>query len=336
MTDFIKHLAERALSTHSTVEPLIPSSYAFLPQTKGADVHDPLWQSDTESMFQQEVSEGKDIPPIMEAQQALTPSDADQLQAATKVKAAHEPHSHLPESVKEEKSFLRTISRLNQSASQSSISHGRRDQLPQSTVGEKDMPIKDTSVSAADPEESLISDVSTALRPNPGLSPTGNQSRLETGSSNSDSETIKNSEILRYKSEKTPRTDGGNMNPLPLSASRAKVSENHYDRAALRNELSTVKVLKPVVSEQALLPVQEAGVSVIPPSNPPIFPDIEDKPMTLPLPNPQPPITRVTIGRIEIRAEMPPSPRTSPPAPKESKPELSLEDYLKQRDGKHR
>lgn len=45
---------------------------------------------------------------------------------------------------------------------------------------------------------------------------------------------------------------------------------------------------------------------------------------------PPPPEIQVTIGRVEIRAVMPPSPVNSPPG---AAPRLSLDDYLKQTAG---
>jgi hypothetical protein len=46
-----------------------------------------------------------------------------------------------------------------------------------------------------------------------------------------------------------------------------------------------------------------------------------------------PPIIRVTIGRIEVRASLPVVPATTAP-PKQSKPVISLDDYLNSRRGK--
>ena len=47
---------------------------------------------------------------------------------------------------------------------------------------------------------------------------------------------------------------------------------------------------------------------------------------------PSPPIVRVTIGRVEVRARMPAAPPAPAPAPRRREPTLSLTDYLKQRD----
>jgi hypothetical protein len=47
-----------------------------------------------------------------------------------------------------------------------------------------------------------------------------------------------------------------------------------------------------------------------------------------------PPITRVNIGRIEVRAALPPEPPQPAPRPPRPGPALSLEAYLKRRDGK--
>ncbi len=51
---------------------------------------------------------------------------------------------------------------------------------------------------------------------------------------------------------------------------------------------------------------------------------------------PQAPTIRVNIGRIEVRAVTSPATSASPPARRRSSPQLSLEDYLKQRNGGRR
>jgi hypothetical protein len=50
-----------------------------------------------------------------------------------------------------------------------------------------------------------------------------------------------------------------------------------------------------------------------------------------------PSVVRVTIGRVDVRAVMSPAP-AAPPAqrPARKGPSLSLEDYLKERDGGRR
>ncbi len=51
---------------------------------------------------------------------------------------------------------------------------------------------------------------------------------------------------------------------------------------------------------------------------------------------PESPTIRVTIGRVEVRAILPPAPTATRPAAARSSQTLSLEDYLKQRDGGQR
>ena len=54
-------------------------------------------------------------------------------------------------------------------------------------------------------------------------------------------------------------------------------------------------------------------------------------------PEPPAPTIRVAIGRIEVRAIMPPpATPTRQTAPTTPRPELSLDDYLKQRNGGQR
>jgi hypothetical protein len=66
-----------------------------------------------------------------------------------------------------------------------------------------------------------------------------------------------------------------------------------------------------------------------PPSMPPFAPEPSPKPQVrerIPARS-EPDTIRVTIGRVEVKAVLPPAPRSAPPP----KQELSLDDYLKQR-----
>lgn len=60
-----------------------------------------------------------------------------------------------------------------------------------------------------------------------------------------------------------------------------------------------------------------------------------EPPLTEQRSSPAAPTIRVTIGRVEVRAVMPAQPAPRPARHKPS-PSLSLEDYLKQRDGRRR
>lgn len=68
-----------------------------------------------------------------------------------------------------------------------------------------------------------------------------------------------------------------------------------------------------------------------------VHPEITQKPktekMTVEPIKPEGPIVRLTIGKIEVKAVKPPTPTISHTAPVRSAPTLSLEDYLKQRNG---
>lgn len=68
-----------------------------------------------------------------------------------------------------------------------------------------------------------------------------------------------------------------------------------------------------------------------PPVSPGIPPQVTPARTALPLSQPEAPTIRVTIGRIDVRAVAPPSPQ--PPQAKPVKPNLSLSDYLKTRQG---
>lgn len=93
----------------------------------------------------------------------------------------------------------------------------------------------------------------------------------------------------------------------------------------------------PKVTEASPLALPKSGAELQPPGPP--------APIVAPLPRvalPMPPIAqrveqpaptiRVTIGRIDVRAITPPAPAPRTP-PASAKPALSLDDYLKQREG---
>ena len=62
---------------------------------------------------------------------------------------------------------------------------------------------------------------------------------------------------------------------------------------------------------------------------------LADSGQPFPPPNePEPPIIRVTIGRIEVRAIMQPAPVAERPRAARTPPVLSLDAYLKQRSGR--
>ena len=81
---------------------------------------------------------------------------------------------------------------------------------------------------------------------------------------------------------------------------------------------------EPIVAPQHALP------------RPSAFPAMKRE---LPLPaerNAPPPTVRVTIGRIEVRAALPTPPTATREPPRPRRPALSLDDYLKRRNGESR
>jgi hypothetical protein len=61
---------------------------------------------------------------------------------------------------------------------------------------------------------------------------------------------------------------------------------------------------------------------------------VADRRVTVPASSSSPSTIRVSIGRIEVKAMMPPAPPPASPKPGRPAPRLSLEEYLKQRNGR--
>jgi hypothetical protein len=61
---------------------------------------------------------------------------------------------------------------------------------------------------------------------------------------------------------------------------------------------------------------------------------VADRRVAVPTSSSSPSTIRVSIGRIEVKAMMPPAPPPASPKPGRPAPRLSLEEYLKQRNGR--
>ncbi len=95
---------------------------------------------------------------------------------------------------------------------------------------------------------------------------------------------------------------------------------------------------KPGLAEQAQRPVVPSHTAVLPVLDAQPRPAAPTAPTAQPTPPSTPtsePTIRVTVGRVEVRAVTPPTPSASPAAERTG-PALSLDDYLKQRDGERR
>jgi hypothetical protein len=80
----------------------------------------------------------------------------------------------------------------------------------------------------------------------------------------------------------------------------------------------------PLSKEKTQIVVQPEIISRLKPAESPFVPALQTS-------SKQPPAIHVSIGRVEVRAIMPPvaAPKSTPP----SASKLSLEEYLKQRNG---
>ena len=119
------------------------------------------------------------------------------------------------------------------------------------------------------------------------------------------------------------------VSPLPETHTAALTSEQR----ATQGTQDTPRVIGPHVAletaptpslERVPTPSVAAGA----------FPG--DQPRTAQEPAPTAPTIRVSIGRIEVRAIMPPAPPAQRTPPARPRPQLSLEDYLQRHGGRSR
>jgi hypothetical protein len=126
--------------------------------------------------------------------------------------------------------------------------------------------------------------------------------------------------------------------PMPLSEPAPPRAQTGFDK----EEAILLPEVKPTVRPSEQMSRAKSEESRAEPS--PVRPaSVRDEPLFHPR-RPEPvimatsaekqraPIVRVTIGRIEVHAATPPSPPPTTPRP-EPRPALSLEDYLKRRNG---
>jgi hypothetical protein len=129
--------------------------------------------------------------------------------------------------------------------------------------------------------------------------------------------------------------------PLPETQPAFPIEENHrphpiespiiavsrQSTSALRPEAVDITAASPnppLSKEKTQIVVQPEIISRLKPAESPFVPALQTS-------SKQPPAIHVSIGRVEVRAIMPPvaAPKSTPP----SASKLSLEEYLKQRNG---
>jgi hypothetical protein len=89
----------------------------------------------------------------------------------------------------------------------------------------------------------------------------------------------------------------------------------------------------PTASQIATDRRPEPAVSIQPASIPPISPVVGSRRLRMAR-SADPPIVRITIGRIDVRAVPPEAPTEVKKPPTRRRPAMSLEDYLKRRNGR--
>ncbi len=137
--------------------------------------------------------------------------------------------------------------------------------------------------------------------------------------------------------------------PMPSTAQSGVVIARGEARPALRDFHSAESEKRPALRESLRPPEAAVAASSAPLSpfatlSPSLGPPQLRPYLTSPLASaqhasaaqPQAPTIRVNIGRIEVRAVTPPATLASPFTRRRSGPQLSLEDYLKQRNGGRR
>lgn len=143
---------------------------------------------------------------------------------------------------------------------------------------------------------------------------------------------FKGSSVLQPKADRNER---------PLTSLIRPAKKNKYDQSEnvkdTDNTHNTRLTEKPIMPEKNI-PALQPKDSTTPKPDDPIMKRLTPKVEPLRELHIKPavksetaPTIRVTIGRIEVRAKMPPPSKTQRAAPVKTSPTLSLNDYLKQR-----
>lgn len=122
--------------------------------------------------------------------------------------------------------------------------------------------------------------------------------------------------------------DQSSGSSLELEHLRQTPEEPFESRGAVRALLPEQPASSGSEETTALLDVQPNITA----GSAPIGATSEGRAAIRPEASPQPPTIRVTIGRVEVQAVMPPAPAPVFAPPARHEPRLSLDDYLKQRD----
>lgn len=121
--------------------------------------------------------------------------------------------------------------------------------------------------------------------------------------------------------------------PLPVPAPDARPPRDPVPVADVDRPPALPRSRPPTASQIAADRRPEPAVSIQPASIPPISPVVGSRRLRM-AGSADPPIVRITIGRIDVRAVPPDAPTEVKKPPARHRPAMSLEDYLKRRNGR--
>jgi hypothetical protein len=322
MTDFLTRLAERTLGLTPRVQPLLASRYAPEPAVQfSSDTldeeqassptppADPM-QAPTPRFRESSLSALESVP-SRETYEAVGYSASTEAVAKTSLDsekaAALDVHEPAPlRAVSKTHSTPAAIEAVAETSVNSEVkdaSSAERDASPSVELlrGRQSQPVRVAAL--ASPERQA-----EAAAADPFLAPAV-PAALNPAALN----------IVLHANRSAPHHEEPQVAPLlpsPLPQERLEVTSGErgvFDRPAIEGATRRADVVRP-------LPVVIADHrETHPPAN-----------------ESAPPVIRVTIGRVEVRAIMPQTPAVERPAPARTSPVLSLDEYLKQHSGRQR
>ena len=305
MADFIARLAERALEAAPVVQPPIPSMFAPEPTTSSAGL---AWDEETPS----EDPDRPLLPPTVAPSPKKMPEDT--ATARSEVQGAH-----LTPPLPSGASILADPRRLAESRPlEHGVTSGQEDQ---STAPSTPNNVR-RSPDAAGPD---LFENKVALEQEDRQSLSSGSPR-ETSESRPGTSHLVEPDLSERWGTLVDNGRGTTPSPAASPGTRGTVDAGG---GTMGSETIPVRSAPP-----AAAPLVAPGVV-----RPQLNDELDRGPREPRMAEPEPPAPtiRVAIGRIEVRAiTPPPPPPTQRPAPAQPGPALSLDDYLKQRNGERR
>ena len=333
MTDFFTRLAERTQGLTPRVEPLLAPHYA--PAAAVTTFGDPI-------------PEEQSVPTQVDPLQPVPRSHAD---------ATFTPESGLPRNVAETDSIpgaTESVVNAPQSSDGETNVAGRPvassmtgTRVPPENASRDDLPVSTSEQTAArDTRQPLLPRADADAQPS-NLSTAFNTLSSESNAvPAATSPPVRQGERVQAPSPAGPGRQGETDAIAPANPSTQHQQAARAETSQTRLPQTGPLVLSPVLPVNPATTGGGNGLFDRPVVEPAAWRDDVGRPLPVALAgqresNPSanesvPPVVQVTIGRVEVRAMLPPTPATEQPAPARTRPVLSLDEYLQQRSGGNR